>query len=264
MMVLSSTVAAAQDLDVPRFLPATTTAEEAAARPPSIRFVTSDDFPPLNFIDGGGRLTGYNVELARLLCTRMAIPCTIQVRPFPLMVQSIVENQADAVVAGVADTPALRAYLDYSVPYLRLPARFVARGPAATAFVPETVAGRTVAVVADTRFSDFLRDFFPAARLIETADFGDALALVKDGTADAAFGGALPAAFWLAGPEADGCCVFASGAYTEPAYFGHGLTVAVAAGNEPLKRAVDETLRSLETDGSLADLYLRFFPVGLY
>ncbi len=41
--------------------------------PPSIRFVTTDDFPPFDFVDAGGRLTGFNVELARAICQRLAI-----------------------------------------------------------------------------------------------------------------------------------------------------------------------------------------------
>lgn len=250
-------------VEVPRFLPSLGDAEPAP-EPTAIRFVTSDDFPPLNFIDGGGRLTGFNVELARLLCTRMAIPCTIQVRPFPLLVQTLEDNQADAIVAGIADTPGLRSYLSYSQPYLRIPARFVARRPAATDLVPETLVGRTIAVVAGTRYADFLLDFFPSTRLIETKEYGDALALVRDGAADAAFGSALSAAFWMSGPEAQDCCAFASGAFTEPSYFGMGMSIAVSAENEPLRAAIDETLRSLETDGSIADLYLRFFPLGLY
>ena len=259
-------VLAEEDLpvaDVPRFLPAEPS-DEASVKPAAIRFVTSDDFPPLNFLDGSGRLSGYNVELARLICTRLAIPCTIQVRPFPLLLEAVRKNEADAIVAGVADTPGLRAFLAYSQTYLRLPARFVGRKPVVAELVPETLASRTVAVVAETRHADFLRDFFPAARLIETTDEGDALRLVKDGTADAAFTGALGASFWLTGREAADCCAFASGAYTEPAYFGHGMAIAVDRDNLDLKGAIDEALRLLEQDGSLADLYLRFFPVGLY
>lgn len=235
-----------------------------APKPAAIRFLTSDDFPPFNFVDGEGKLTGYNVELARAICARLAVPCTIQVRPFPLLVDALNRNTADAIIAGIADTPGLRSFLAHSTPYLRLPARFVMRKAEAVAAVPENLAGRKVAVVKGTRLSALLADFFPASTRIETETLEAAFSALAKREVDAALAGALPAAFWLAGPEAADCCAFAGGAYAEPAYVGKGLTIAVKADNEALKRSFDDTLRALEADGVMADLYLRFFPVGLY
>lgn len=268
-MAVTCTIGAAMAQDapspaaVPRFVPPATSVGDVP-KPASIRFVTTDDFPPFDFLDGSGKLTGYNVELARAICARLSIPCTIQVRPFPLLLDAVLTNQADAIIAGMADTPKLRRFVGYTVPYLRLPARFVTRADADFAAVPEGLARRTVAVEAGRRTADFLADHFPETRLrkVETAD--DALALVKAGTVDAAFVGALPASFWLGGPEAAGCCRFSGGAWTEPAYFGSGLTIAVARENDALRQVLDEQLRALQADGVLADLYLRFFPVGLY
>jgi polar amino acid transport system substrate-binding protein len=259
----AATAQPAEPPRVPRFIaPKAGTAD--APKPSSIRFVTSDDFPPFNFIDGSGKLTGYNVELARAICTRLSVPCTIQVRPFPLLLDAVRTNKADAIVAGVRETPTLKRFLGYTQPYLRLPARFVMRKAETVAAIPETLAGKTVAVPGGTRYRDFLADFFPDAKVTETDTTEAALTDLKAGKVDAVFGGALQSAFWLAGPDAAGCCAFAGGAYSEPGYFGAGLTVAVALENEPLRVALEDTLRALEADGVTQDLYLRFFPVGLY
>ncbi|WP_181708391.1 transporter substrate-binding domain-containing protein [Chthonobacter rhizosphaerae] len=254
---------AAELQPLPRFL-AETPAAADVAKPAAIRFVTSDDFPPFNFLDGSGRLGGYNVELARAICQRLGVPCTVQVRPFPLLVDALVENAADAVIAGLKDTPALRDYVIHTESYLRLPARFVVRREWTRAVTPEAMAGATVAVRAGTRTRDFLADFYPGARRTETASDEEAFRLLQAGEVDAVFTGGLGASFWLAGPESRTCCRFAPGAFTEPAYMGKGLTIAVAKENVGLKRLIDSTLRSLEADGTLADLHLRFFPVGLY
>jgi len=48
----------------------------------AIRFLTSDGFPPFNFVSADGRLTGFNVELARAICEALEAECTIQMRPF--------------------------------------------------------------------------------------------------------------------------------------------------------------------------------------
>lgn len=235
-----------------------------AGTPRSIRFVTADDFPPFNFVDGAGLLSGFNVEVARAICAELSIPCTIQVRPFALLADTLSENKADAVVAGLVDTPALQGRLAYSVPYFREPARFVRRWPALVEPSPRSLAGKTVGVVAGSRYDDFLRDFFPAAARRSGDSEAELLRLLKDGEVDAVFTGAVSAAFWLTGPAAGDCCAFSGGAYTEPAYFGDGMKIAVGAGNLALKGAIDGALRSLDADGTLADLALRFFPESLY
>ncbi len=262
-ILASNAVAEGHAVDaLPRFLAEAPAAD--VAKPPAIRFVTTDDFPPFNFLDGSGRLGGYNVELARALCARLAVPCTVQVRPFPLLVDALLTNAADAVIAGLKDTGDLRTYVIHSESYLRLPARFVMRRDAVRPATPEGLRGATVAVRAGTRTRDFLADFFINTRLRETASDAEALDLLAAGTVDAVFASGLGASFWLAGPESRQCCRFADGAFTEPAYMGKGLTIAVAKENIGLKRLIDSTLRSLEADGTLADLHLKFFPVGLY
>ena len=69
---------------------------------------------------------------------------------------------------------------------------------------------------------------------------------------------------WLTGRTADGCCRFATGAYTESAYFGDGLTIAVGRDKAALRNEINGALRDLETDGVLDELALRFLPMSLY
>src|SRR6185312_5227365 len=38
-----------------------------------LRFLTTLDFPPFNFLDSDGELTGFNVDLARAVCTDLGI-----------------------------------------------------------------------------------------------------------------------------------------------------------------------------------------------
>lgn len=254
----------ARAADYPQVVPLGTGGPVTGKNPPSIRFVTSDDFPPFNFVDGSGLITGFNVEVARAICSHLAIPCTVQVRPFPLLLGAIRENKADAIVAGIADTPALRRHLTYSVPYFREPARFVRRWPALVDPSPRTLSGKSVGVLANSRYEDFIRDFFPAAKPRPVGNETELFALLKNGEVDALFTGAVGASFWLAGPAAHGCCAFSGGAYTEPVYFGDGMKIAVSAGNTPLKASLDGALRTLDADGTLADLALRFFPESLY
>ena len=90
----------------------------------------------------------------------------------------------------------------------------------------------------------------------------EALAAVQDREADAYFGDAMRASFWL--NENLGCCGFAGEPYFRPDLFGEGLPIAVPAGHDAVRHAIDWALVKLKEDGALDELYLRWFPVGFY
>ena len=98
-----------------------------------------------------GAPTGFNVELARSICDEIKVACTIQMRRFDTLVDSLATNGGDAVIASLAQTPQLRQRVDFSDPYYRTPARFVARRDLDLQEVrPQAMEGRKVGVIAGT------------------------------------------------------------------------------------------------------------------
>jgi polar amino acid transport system substrate-binding protein len=239
-------------------------------RPPAgtvqaLRFVTTDDFPPFNFLDADGRLTGFNVDLARAICAELAISCTIQARPFDNLIPSVLRKNADAAIAGIAITGEMRSALDFSDVYLKSPARFVVRRDRpAIAFTPDGLKGTRLAVVARTAHEAYLAAFFPEVerKLYPNADA--ARQALKDGEVDAHFGDGMQLSFWLQSELAAGCCAFAGGPYLEARFFGQGFSIAVARDSTDVKRAINAALESIYAKGVYAELYLRYFPVGFF
>ena len=80
----------------------------------SIRFLTDLDYPPFDYGGPDGNPTGFNVDLARLLCDEIKVACTIQARPFASLLEALNDNRGDAVIASIAptaETASLRADL---------------------------------------------------------------------------------------------------------------------------------------------------------
>jgi len=237
----------------------------AATAVPALRFVTSDDFPPFNFLDADGRLTGFNVDLARAICRELAISCTIQARPFDNLVAALMEGRADAVIAGLGITPEMRAVLGFSDVYLKTPARFVIRRDTPQfPITAEGLQGKRLAVVARTAHEAYLATFFPEVerRIYPTADA--ARQALKDGEADAHFGDGQQLSFWLQGDLAGGCCAFIGGPYLEPRFFGQGMAIAMKRDANDIRHAINAALEAVYEKGVYAELYLRYFPVGFF
>ncbi len=229
---------------------------------PSIRFLTTADFPPFNYRDKTGELVGFNVDLARALCADLSITCTLQAWPWEQAGKALEDGQGDALIAGVALTPENGALFDFSNIYLMLPGRFVTLKDAVASFAPAALAGKTVAVRKGTSHAEFVRRYLPDAKLREFDTETAALEAVRDKQADAYFGDAMRASFWLNdNPE---CCALAGQPYFRPDLFGEGLAVAVAAGRDTVRQAIDYGLVRLKKSGALDELYLRWFPVGFY
>jgi polar amino acid transport system substrate-binding protein len=231
----------------------------------AIRFLTDDDYPPLNFALADGSLAGFNVEIARAVCEELQVGCTIQARRWDTLVDSLIEGKGDAVIASIAATPAMRARIDFTHPYYRTPARFVARKESALGdATPATLAGKTIGVIAGSSHKAYLDAFFPGA--VEKT-YPDAAAMreaLRAGAIDALFADGLSLAIWLNGAESDNCCIFKGGPYTESRFFGEGVGIALRKDDATLRRALDWALARIAARGVYAELYLKHFPVGFY
>ncbi|MBJ6988358.1 MULTISPECIES: transporter substrate-binding domain-containing protein [unclassified Devosia] len=229
---------------------------------PAIRFLTTTDFPPFNFRDSAGEVVGYNIDLARRICTEIDIACTIQAWPWDQVVSALEDNQGDAVIAGVAMTPETAGAIDFSAIYLALPGRFVTRAEDVDGFDQNALAALKVGVRDGSAHDAFLNQYFPTAARVAFASEGEALAALAASEVKAYFGDAMRAAFWLNDNPA--CCNFASEPYFRPNQFGEGLAVGVRAGQDKIRHAIDWALVRLKDNGTLDELYLRWFPVGFY
>ncbi|WGD30263.1 transporter substrate-binding domain-containing protein [Ancylobacter sp. WKF20] len=233
--------------------------------PTQIRFATTDDFPPFSFRDENGRPAGFNVDIARAICTELAITCTLEVTAFDQLVPALAEGKADAAIAGIAVTPATREVLDFSDRYFRSPARFVARRADGVSDVsPDAVASRKVAVVAGTAHEAYLRDFFAEAAVRGFPTPEAAREALQKGEVDLLFGDGVQLALWLNGTSSANCCAFVGGPFTESLYFGEGMGIAVKPGNEALRQSLNYALARLWEQGVYTDLYLRWFPISVY
>ena len=229
----------------------------------SIRFLTELDYPPFNYAGADGNPVGFNVDLARQLCDEIRVACTIQARRFELLLDALDDNRGDAVIASIAITPATRRRADFTDPYYRTPARFVARVDSPIGDVlPELVEGKKIAVVAGTAHEAFLKQMFTAAEIRSYANAEAAREALRNKDVDLLFGDGVALAFWLNGSDSAGCCVFRGGPYLESRYFGEGVGIAVKRGNDLLRQALNWALFRDWEKGGFTDLWLRYFPIS--
>ncbi|MDP2781364.1 transporter substrate-binding domain-containing protein, partial [Devosia sp.] len=172
------------------------------------------------------------------------------------------DNQGDALIAGLEMSETNGQLFDFSATYMALPGRFVTRAEDVTSFDIDGLTGKTVAVRRDSAHQAFMQRYLPDVSVEQFDTELAGLAALQASAVDVFFGDGMRTSFWL-NQNLD-CCGFAGGAYFRPALFGEGLSIAVPAGNDAIRHAIDWALVRLKDNGVLDELYLRWFPVGFY
>lgn len=267
-VVAGIAAASAQAPTIPQFWDA----KERLIKPdismlPRVRFLTTIDFPPFNYIDTNGLITGFHVDLARAICAELEIldRCQIQAIAWENLESALERKEGDAIIAGLAVSPEKREKYAFSRPYMRFPARFAARRPVAlTEPMHRSVADKRVGVIHGTEHEAMLRDYFPRAKPVTYTRAEWMYQDLREGKIDAVFSDGMRLSFWLTSVGASDCCAFAGGPYLAPEYFGSGLAIAVAQENAALADAFDFALREINISGKFGELYLRYFPLSFF
>lgn len=231
-----------------------------------LRFVTTVDFPPFNFINSSGYLAGYHIDLMRAICTELKLEtaCAIEAAPFDELILHVEKGDADAIITGFAATARTREKFDFTATYFRFPARFMTLvGQDLPELSTEDLKDVAVGVIQNTAHEKLLKAYFPMALAVSFADEKALIAALQEKKVKAVFGDGMRFSFLL-NSEKGKCCHFVGEPYMAPQFLGGGLRIAVPRGETELIDILNYALKSLEHKGKLKELYLRYFPIGFY
>lgn len=232
-----------------------------------IRFLTTVDFPPFNFLDQTGRLSGFHVDLAREICVQLDIleRCQIQAVEWKELNSAIEEQKGDAIIAGISISDETRAKYSFTRTYMELPARFVTQEGNSVALTDlKNGSNLKVGVLKGTAHEAMLRSWYPKLNSNSMDDRKTLLEALKSKEIDVLFGDGLQMSFWLSGEESQNCCKFLGGAHLSRDFLGEGLSIAVGKGDQSLINALNYGLALMTKNGRFAELYLKYFPNGIY
>lgn len=236
-----------------------------AKRRVALRFLTTADFPPFNFYDEDGILTGFNVDLARAICLQLDVTCEVTARPWEELLPALERGHADAVIAGHTITAQALQTVSFSDRYFHTPARFAGRRrDTALSATPEGLEGKRIGVASGTAHEAFVREYFRGSRILPFDNPEIAREALKAGQIDVVFGDAISLSFWVNGTISEQCCEFKGGAFLEPKFFGDGIAIALGRNDTQLKADIDAALVEVRTTGRFAELVTRYFPYRLY
>lgn len=232
-----------------------------------LRFLTTTDFPPFNFIDRSKRLTGFHVDLAKAICNELGLlqRCQIQALPWDELSPALEKGDGEAIIAGMAISPDTREKLDFSKPYFHIPARFVALNDSqAQEPMYMATSGKTVGVVKNSIHEAYYDQVFGKRKFNSYETRFEALDALMKREVDAVFTDSVSLSFWLASENSRGCCRFVGGPYLSEKFFGKGMAIALPKGEDVLRDGINYALKQINDKGLFGELYLKYFPIGIF
>ncbi|MHC4990563.1 MAG: ATP-binding protein, partial [Planctomycetota bacterium] len=163
---------------------------------PEIRLAAYANYPPAQFLDEDGRHAGLAADYQRLIEEMLGIrfvevPCS----NWDEVLRRAREREVD-VIALAADTPD-RTYLEFTEPYLMLPAVIIAQDGVRGTLRPDDLEGMRVAVSSGYAIQSYLEERFPQLTLDPVPDTRTGLRKVSFGMADVLVSDLAVASYFL-------------------------------------------------------------------
>lgn len=237
-------------------------AAQAQTQTQTLRIATEGAYPPFNFVDAKGELQGFDVEIAKALCTEMKVECTISAQAWDGIIPGLNAGQYDAIVASMSITPARLEAVNFTKPYYQAGAVLVAPKASDLAPTAESLAGKSLGVQRASTYAALIDARFPKAdvRLYDKVENHN-LDLVT-GRIDGVVAQRIAMSKWL--ESDDGAAFEIKGeAMLDPEILGLGAGIAVRKDDADLLARLDAALATIKANGVYDEINDRFFPFSM-
>lgn len=212
-------------------------------------FAADATWPPLEFIDEKGAITGFEVELVPLIGKAVGLNMVVKNVPWDTIFAGLANGAYDGVASGVTITEERRNTMDFSAPILSNGQVVIIPSSSAGAIHGvDDLAGGKVGVQIGTT-GDFSLEKYPV-EIKRYDDIGLAIEDMVNGNLSACVCDSLIASdFVLSNESYKGKLSLAGEPFTR-----EDIAIAVKKGNSVLLDAINSGLSEMESDGSLKAL----------
>ncbi len=217
----------------------------------TIVIATEGNWEPWTYHDENDVLTGFDIELGRLIAQGLGVEPDFQETAWDSILAGVDAGRFDIACNGVGYTEARAEKYSFSEPYVYTPKVLVVRGDNADINSLEDLAGKTTANSSSSTYAALAEQYGATVTYVDT--LGETVQLLTQGRVDATINALASIESYLdEHPEAD--LRIAQQLPGDPVAY----PVRKGEDTESLVAAVNEILESARQDGTLAELCVRF------
>lgn len=228
-----------------------------------LRIGTEGAYPPFNFIDAKGELSGFDVDIAKTLCKEMKRQCSFVAVPWVEIIDGLEQNKYDLIVASMAYTEERAKRIAYSDPYYRSHAVFIGDTQRFTETTPEALAGARIVAGEGTMHADYLDKVYAArSTVLHAKDQPEAQAMLEQGKADLLLADAIDLMSFLENTKNTGFDFIGDPVTNDLLQSTSHITARKS--DTALLGEVNAALKRIRLNGSYDQVNDTYFPFSIY
>lgn len=214
-------------------------------------------YPPFNYQDQSGQLTGFEVDFANALAKELGVKAQFQPTKWDGILAALESKRLDVVINQVTISEERKQKYDFSAPYTISGIQALTRKADAESINDSTdLAGKKVGVGLGTNYEEWLKENVPQADIRTYDDDPTKFQDLNVGRIDVILVDRL-AAFEMVEKTGDRLAVAGD------AFSRQESGIALRKGNPQLLAAIDAAIAKLRADGTLKQLSEKWFKADV-
>lgn len=246
----------------------------------NIKIATEGAYAPYNFKDAGGNLVGFEIDLAKDLCQRMGINCTIIEQAWDGIIPSLVAGKYDVIMAGMSIKAKREKVISFSRAYAYTPILFTvlessplagfkckitdmtlddinADEKAALDKMKAAFKGKKVGVQVSTTHEDFMNELMPDVKIASYDKMDNMILDLLAGRIEVGLTSLSFLTPLMKKPEGKKLRLIGPKMTRGP--FGRGVAAGIRKEDAKLKEMFTKAITEAVADGSLSKLATKWF-----
>lgn len=229
-----------------------------------LKIGTEGAYPPFNFIEPDGTLSGFDVDIARALCEELKAECEFVTQDWDGAIPALQAGKFDAFLASMSITEERKKQVDFSNKYYNTPPGIAApKDTDITGATKEDLAGKTIGVQVSTTHANYSEKTFTDSTIKAYPTAEEYRLDLANGRLDAVNDDSVTLSEWL--KTNDGaCCKMVATFPPVTEIHGPGVGVAFKQGRPELVEKFNEAIKAIRANGKYKEVNDKYFDFDAY
>lgn len=216
-----------------------------------ITFATEGTYAPYSFHDDNDELVGFDVEVAKAIADKLGVEAKFTETQWDGIIAGLDAEKYDAIANQVSITEEREEKYLFSTPYTYVYGAVIVNGDNTDINSFEDLDGKDVALTVTSNWAEVAESY--GGSIVSTSGFSESIQLVIQGRADATVNDNVTYLDFKANqPDANVKIVATSDDATESA-------ILLRKDDTDLQEAINKALDELRSEGTLADISVKYF-----
>ncbi len=227
-----------------------------------VRVAIDPTYKPFTYKTADGQPTGFDVDIALALCTKLKAKCTFVEQAWDGMIPGLMAKKYDAIVSSMSVTEERKRQVDFTSKYYNTLSQIVVKSDIKTDGTPASLKGKKIGVLkGSTQEKYAMGELKKAGVNVVNYEAQDQVYLdIKSGRLDGTVADIMEVKGGFL-DTADGKGYgFVGQPLKFPKYFGDGMGAAVRKSDKDLKEALNKGIASIRASGKWKQISDKYFP----